>query len=56
MCLTVRLKKPNSESDMHLRIDRNASEPLVQQIVAGVSGWIRGNRVRAGTADSVDTP
>ncbi|MCF1772657.1 winged helix-turn-helix domain-containing protein, partial [Pseudomonas aeruginosa] len=22
---------------------------LVQQIVAGVSGWIRGNRVRAGT-------
>lgn len=34
---------------MHLRIDRNASEPLVQQIVAGVSGWIRGNRVRAGT-------
>ncbi|MBE0969781.1 GntR family transcriptional regulator, partial [Escherichia coli] len=26
-----------------------ASEPLVQQIVAGVSGWIRGNRVRAGT-------
>lgn len=34
---------------MHLRIDRKASEPLVQQIVAGVSGWIRGNRVRAGT-------
>ena len=40
LCLTVRPKRPNSESGMHLRIDRNASEPLVQQIVAGVSGWI----------------
>ncbi|MCW8024226.1 MULTISPECIES: PLP-dependent aminotransferase family protein [Pseudomonas aeruginosa group] len=34
---------------MQLRIDREASAPLVQQIVEGVSGWMRGNRVRAGT-------
>ncbi|MEG6558984.1 hypothetical protein V1999_32060, partial [Pseudomonas aeruginosa] len=34
---------------MHLRIDRNASEPLVQHIVAGVIGCIRGNLDRACT-------